>query len=78
MKKTLIFLTLLVVSSSTFAAGAGKTIKGSVTTPEAGEGSGIDRGGGIPAERLPAIEDLGEHRRREVRQPVQRCPSDGC
>lgn len=36
MKKTLIFLTLLVVSSSTFAAGAGKTIKGSVTTPMAG------------------------------------------
>jgi hypothetical protein len=35
-EKTLIFLTLLVVSSSTFAAGAGKTIKGSVTTPEAG------------------------------------------
>jgi hypothetical protein len=36
MNKSIILLTLILVSSTSFAAGAGKTIKGSVTTPMAG------------------------------------------
>ncbi|MEY4685778.1 MAG: hypothetical protein RLZ25_2237 [Pseudomonadota bacterium] len=36
MKKTILFFVLAVVSSMSLAAGAGKTIKGSVSTPEAG------------------------------------------
>lgn len=36
MKKFILFISLFVVTSSGFAAGAGKTIKGAVTTPMAG------------------------------------------
>ena len=36
MQKTILFLSLAAASSISFAAGAGKTIKGSVTTPMAG------------------------------------------